>query len=130
MVMLDPMLITQALSNLLANAAQASDKGGVIKLSASLDYLDGRRALALRVLDEGTGIPEAVLPNLFQPFFTTKQRGNGLGLAISQNIAREHGGVIVARNRLDRRGAEISLLLPLDGPSDDAGSRSDTHPAP
>ena len=71
-------------------------------------------------MDEGTGIAPAVLPNLFQPFVTTKPRGNGLGLAISQNIAREHGGQISAHNRDGGKGAVFSLLLPLVHPLDEA----------
>ena len=113
-VVVDPMLVTQALSNLLVNAAQASPPEGVVTLSASLTDVEGKRYLALRVTDEGQGISAAALPNLFQPFYTTKPRGNGLGLALSQNIAREHGGMIVAQNRTDRSGAEFSLLLPIE----------------
>jgi signal transduction histidine kinase len=86
--------------------------------------------LALRVLDEGQGIADSVLPNLFQPFYTTKPRGNGLGLALSQNIAREHGGLIIAHNRTDRRGAEFALLLPVDPqPRIDPISRADSASA-
>ncbi len=113
-VVVDPMLVTQALSNLLVNAAQASPPEGGVTLSASLTDVEGKRYLALRVTDEGQGISAAALPNLFQPFYTTKPRGNGLGLALSQNIAREHGGMIVAQNRQDRSGAEFALLLPIE----------------
>lgn len=112
-VMVDPMLLVQALSNLLVNAAQASPPGGTVVLEPSIRPYEGKPMLALRVLDEGLGIADSVAPHLFQPFYTTKPRGNGLGLALSQNIAREHGGIILAQNRSGQRGAEFTLLLPL-----------------
>ena len=90
--------------------------------------------LAVSVRDEGQGISDAVMPHLFQPFYTTKPRGNGLGLALSQNIAREHGGLIVATNRTDRSGADFTLLVPLQPQSDSADALaavtlSDTAPS-
>jgi signal transduction histidine kinase len=112
-VMVDRALLVQALSNLLVNAAQASPPGGTVVLEPSIRPYEGKPMLALRVLDEGHGIADSVAPHLFQPFFTTKPRGNGLGLALSQNIAREHGGIILAQNRSGQRGAEFTLLLPL-----------------
>ncbi len=117
---LDPTLVTQVLTNLLVNAAQASVPGGEVVIEARRSASDGKPAIELRVLDEGSGIAEAVLPNLFQPFVTTKPRGNGLGLAISQNIAREHGGLIVANNREGGKGAVFSLRLPLVHALDEA----------
>lgn len=119
-VPVDPMLITQALSNLISNAAQASPPGATVSVDASLRDHEGKAMLALSVRDEGQGISDAVMPHLFQPFYTTKPRGNGLGLALSQNIAREHGGVIVATNRTDRSGAEFTLLVPVTPPDESA----------
>lgn len=112
----DPALITQALTNLLANAAQASEPGGRIELRADLREHEGRRFVSLRVRDPGSGINPESLSKLFQPFFTTKKGGNGLGLVISQHIATEHGGTLRARNREDGRGAEFELLLPIESP--------------
>lgn len=118
----DPTLITQALSNLIINAAQASAPGSAVTLDADVVSQQGTSLLALRVRDEGQGLSDAQRAHLFQPFYTTKPRGHGLGLALSQNIAREHGGQIVAGNRSDRVGAEFSLLIPLPAPSDSRSS--------
>ncbi|MFO0654057.1 MAG: ATP-binding protein [Polyangia bacterium] len=119
-VEVDQALVTQVLTNFLVNAAQASEPGSDVVIESRRAQIDGKEAIELRVLDEGTGIAPAVLPNLFQPFVTTKPRGNGLGLAISQNIAREHGGQISAHNRDGGKGAVFSLLLPLVHPLDEA----------
>ncbi|MFO0579308.1 MAG: ATP-binding protein [Polyangia bacterium] len=123
-VEVDPVLITQALSNLLINAAQASTTGGRIHIRADRRELDGNGFISIRVIDDGPGIAPEVLPKLFQPFFTTKPHGNGLGLVISQHIAREHGGSLFARNREDARGAEFELLLPVAPPAANESRRS------
>jgi signal transduction histidine kinase len=111
----DPLLVTQALSNLLSNAAQAMPAGGAVDLHAERQVVLGREEVAIRVADRGAGIPPDAERMLFHPFFTTKPNGHGLGLAVSQNIAVEHGGRIVARNRppADGPGAIFELLLPI-----------------
>ncbi|HEY3355330.1 MAG TPA: ATP-binding protein [Polyangia bacterium] len=108
----DPLLVTQALANLLTNAAQAQP-GGVIALSARRAADLGREHVRFAVADEGPGLTPAQLDHLFLPFFTTKPKGHGLGLAISRNIALEHGGRLEGRNRDDRPGAVFDLWLPL-----------------
>jgi signal transduction histidine kinase len=110
---IDPLLMTQALANLLRNAAQAMPDGGTIDLHAHRATDIGRAHVCITVTDEGPGIAADALPHLFLPFFTTKKKGHGLGLAVSQNIALEHGGRIVARNREDRSGAAFDLWIPL-----------------
>lgn len=111
----DPLLITQILSNLLANAAQATPAGETVELDARRASSLGKDEITIAVRDHGPGIAEAVLPKLFRPFFTTKPDGHGLGLAVSQNIALEHGGRIVARNRPadEGGGAVFELSLPV-----------------
>jgi signal transduction histidine kinase len=64
------------------------------------------------VSDNGPGIPADVLPKLFRPFFTTKARGTGLGLAVVQKIIVQHGGQVEVRNRADG-GAEFIVTLPM-----------------
>jgi signal transduction histidine kinase len=66
------------------------------------------------VKDDGPGIDPSILPRLFEPFASTRldSRGSGLGLAVSEGIVREHGGVILARNRTDRSGAIFEVVLP------------------
>jgi signal transduction histidine kinase len=112
---IDPLLVAQALSNLLANAAQAAPEGGVIELGAARRVVLGREEVAIEVADRGPGLTAEHQRMLFHPFFTTRPGGHGLGLAVSQNIAVEHGGRIVARNRAagDGSGAIFELLLPM-----------------
>jgi len=108
----DPLLITQALANLLINAAQVSPPGGRVTLSVNQTVHLGKPYLAFTVRDEGRGIAPEHREQLFHPFFTTKSQGHGLGLAVTQNIIMEHGGQITAANR-DSGGAEFCILLPL-----------------
>jgi two-component system NtrC family sensor kinase len=115
-VEVDPLLLSQALVNLLTNAAQAmAPAGGRVELTARRAVVLGRGEIAIQVTDEGPGIPDAQIQELFKPFFTTKPEGHGLGLAVSQNILLEHGGRIVARNRLaaEGSGAVFELQLPI-----------------
>jgi signal transduction histidine kinase len=69
-------------------------------------------ALEVRIEDEGAGIAEESLPRLFEPFFTRRKGGTGLGLPIVQRIVEAHGGRVTAANRL-HRGAVFSVVLPL-----------------
>jgi signal transduction histidine kinase len=115
-VEVDPLLFTQVLVNLLSNAAEAmATAGGRVDLSARKTRILGRDQIAIRVADEGHGIPEEHLSDLFKPFFTTKPTGHGLGLAVSQNIVLEHGGRIVASNRpiSEGDGAVFEVQLPV-----------------
>ena len=86
---LDPAQIQQALLNLVMNAVDASPRGAKVRLKSDWD---GFSEVKIWVTNNGSQIPEAVLPRIFEPFFTTKARGTGLGLAIARNIARAHGG--------------------------------------
>jgi C4-dicarboxylate-specific signal transduction histidine kinase len=89
--------------------------GGRVVLTARRTQVLGHDEVAIRVADEGPGIADAHLPQLFKPFFTTKPEGHGLGLAVSQNILLEHGGRIVVENRPSRegRGAAFEVQLPV-----------------
>jgi signal transduction histidine kinase len=112
----DPLLFTQVIVNLLVNAAEAmGTAGGRVELSARRTQVLGHDEIAIRVADEGPGISDAHVAQLFKPFFTTKPDGHGLGLAISQNILLEHGGRIVAQNRssAEGRGAAFEVQLPV-----------------
>lgn len=82
--------LKQVLFNLLKNARQAMKSGGTIKVVASHDD----EFVYLRVADPGEGIPEEELPRVFQPYFTTKQGGHGLGMMIVERILRDHGGQV------------------------------------
>jgi nitrogen-specific signal transduction histidine kinase len=112
----DEALIRQALVNLVRNGVQAAVASGVapakVRISGSLEDLGGKKWQRICVADNGTGIPETDLPKIFLPFYTTKSEGTGLGLAVVQKVALQHGGSIEARNR-EGGGAEFLLWLPL-----------------
>jgi two-component system sensor histidine kinase HydH len=114
----DPEQLKQLFGNLALNALQAIPKGG--RLTFVVRSPDGkggpRRAVEVAVDDTGEGIPEADLPRVFEPFYTTRTKGTGLGLAICKQIAEAHGGGIrVARTGPD--GTTILVTLPVEGPA-------------
>jgi PAS domain S-box-containing protein len=111
----DEALLRQALVNLTRNAAEAARAAGGsprVKISGTMEDLGGKRWQRICVSDNGPGIPERDLPKIFLPFYTTKSEGTGLGLAVVQKVALQHGGSIEARNRPDA-GADFILWLPL-----------------
>ncbi len=87
----DPDQLGQVVSNLLLNALEAAGPGGTVRLAASTD---GPALVAIDVNDDGPGLPPADVARLFQPFFTTKPEGVGIGLALCEALVREHGGSI------------------------------------
>ena len=111
----DEALIRQALLNLTRNGAEAARQAGrepMVTMSGTIEDLGGRKWQRICVSDNGSGIPQEDLPKIFLPFYTTKSDGTGLGLAVVQKVALQHGGSIEARNRNDG-GAEFLLWLPL-----------------
>lgn len=115
----DPNRLEQVLINLVGNAADAMREAPQRRLRLSARTTGGM--VELRVCDSGSGLPEAVRARLFEPFFSTKAEGGGLGLglAISRDIAREAGGELEADNAPDG-GACFTLRLPLPPPADPA----------
>jgi signal transduction histidine kinase len=98
-VVVDPVLIGQALLNLLLNAADATPVGGAVSVTFGRPTADsGARQFHLVVCDTGPGIPAAILDKVFNPFFTTKDNGTGLGLAIVHRIVEAHEGTISVTN--------------------------------
>ena len=102
--------LSQVLMNLLLNAAEATQEGGTITISAcKLTYVD---MIEIRVTDTGCGIPADILSHVFEPFFTTKRgRGTGLGLSICQTYVRSHNGEIRVDSVLNH-GTTVTLTLP------------------
>ena len=107
-VTVDSVRLTQALLNIVINGIQAINGGGRVKVSAA----KAGEFLLLRVQDTGPGIPANELGDIFDPYFTTKAEGNGLGLWIAQQIAVAHGGDLRAENA-PAGGAVFALTLPL-----------------
>jgi PAS domain S-box-containing protein len=108
LVALDERLMKQALLNLVKNALAAMPGGGELKLSA--DSSD--EEVILSVEDSGLGISEEDLPKIFEPYFTTKDNGTGLGLTITFKIVREHGGEISVASR-PGLGSTFAIHLPV-----------------
>jgi two-component system nitrogen regulation sensor histidine kinase GlnL len=119
-ILADESLLTQLFLNLIKNAQEAVGAGGVVKVTSrvladySMTQKGERRArmIAIEVADNGPGIPQDVLENLFTPFFTTKSKGTGLGLAICQKIVSEHRGMIKVDSDASR-GTVFTVMLPL-----------------
>lgn len=104
----DATLIESAVFNLLLNAAEAMDGGGVIQVQTAIE---GESA-AITVSDEGPGVPPDKLEDVFNPFFTTKPTGVGLGLAMVSKFVDSHGGSITVENK-SGSGATFRVLLPI-----------------
>lgn len=104
----DPVRLTQALLNLVINAMQAVERKGRIEVSAA----GNGDAVMISVRDSGPGIPPENLLAIFDPYFTTKPEGSGLGLWIAQQIVTAHGGTLKAQNAAGE-GAVFTMTLPL-----------------
>lgn len=106
----DPLQLRQLLVNLVTNALQAA-KSGAAGVTVTLAH--DPKQLTVIVEDDGEGIPEEVRARLFEPLFTTRMRGVGLGLALCRRIAERHGGQVRAMNR-PQGGARFEVLLPCE----------------
>ena len=105
---LDPELIRRALFNLINNGLQAMPDGGTLTLTAS----QVEEHLLIRVTDTGYGIRQQDLENIFTPFFTTKDKGTGLGLPLAKKIAENHGGTITIESKRGQ-GTSVTFFIPL-----------------
>jgi len=104
---IDPEQMKQALLNLLQNALDATPQGGQIVLSAAAV----QEGLRFDVADTGAGMPQAVLENIFNLYYTTKAHGTGLGLSLTQQIIARHGGTIDVTS-VEGKGTRFSILIP------------------
>ncbi len=100
------------LARIAAEAGRDAGQSPRVLISGTLEALGGRKWQRICIADNGPGIPERDLPKIFLPFYTTKSEGTGLGLAVVQKVALQHGGSIEARNS-QGGGAEFLLWLPL-----------------
>jgi len=114
--------ISQVIQNLVLNADQAMPAGGTINIEAKNLHVDKRgiprhafvkpgRFVSVSVSDQGVGIPEEHLDRIFDPYFTTKQEGSGLGLAVSYAIVKKHDGYLFAESK-SGKGSTFTILLP------------------
>ncbi|CAM3717441.1 PAS domain-containing sensor histidine kinase [Polynucleobacter arcticus] len=127
---LDPVLILQVLVNLLKNSLDSLREvyplssrwtAPPVQISADLDTSTFPAMLRIQVTDNGGGIPESVIERIFEPFFSTKNDGMGMGLNICRSVIESHQGRLMAKNRMDAEHTKISgctftILLPLESP--------------
>ena len=106
----DPQLIREVVVNLLLNSVQACHPGGCIQLQTCYSERNGSVEIVVR--DNGRGIPQELLPRIFQPFFTTKgPDGTGLGLSLTRRIVEQHGGGISVSS-IPGKATEFTVYLP------------------
>ncbi len=114
--------ISQVIANLVVNADQAMPSGGTIAVSCenyrhaagngqAISDLAPGDYVKITIKDEGVGIPEQYLKRIFDPYFTTKPKGNGLGLATTYSIIKHHKGLVTVESEVNR-GSIFSLYLP------------------
>jgi PAS domain S-box-containing protein len=118
--------LRQVFLNLLLNAQQAMEKGGRITVRTSVYEQALQPTVSVQVGDTGRGIPEADIPRIFEPFFSTRTKGTGLGLWVTQDIVRHHGGRIEVTSE-EGAGTTFNVILPVDSPTlseSDAGQDS------
>jgi C4-dicarboxylate-specific signal transduction histidine kinase len=146
---LDPVLILQVLVNLLKNALDSLREGyplssrwsaPPVQISADLDTSTFPAMLRIQVTDAGSGIPDAVLGHMFEPFFSTKSDGMGMGLNICRSIIESHRGRLWAKNHMDIEqtklvGCTFTILLPLDSmglpiESEEDSPKTEAHTQP
>lgn len=119
---IDPGQISQVIANLVVNADQAMPNGGSLRVSCDnfrynstttpvIPDLAPGDYIRIAIRDEGVGIPEPYLKRIFDPYFTTKPKGNGLGLATTYSIIKNHNGLITVESEV-HLGSTFTLYLP------------------
>jgi CheY-like chemotaxis protein len=115
--------IVQVIQNIVLNAVQAMPAGGIVTVTASNKDLHAAQLasvpgpgkwIGITIRDTGVGIPEKNLQHIFEPYFTTKMNGSGLGLASSYSIVKNHGGMIEVASAPDK-GSVFTIWLPAGG---------------
>ena len=121
--------ISQVIQNLVINARQAMPDGGqldiycenfILKQSSNVMPMRQGHYIKIKVVDTGIGIPDTIVHSIFDPYFSTKQEGSGLGLALSYSIVSKHNGYITATS-IQGEGTSFSIYLPVsDGHTEPA----------
>jgi len=112
-IRVDPMRLEQALTEIISNALDAMADGGRLEIAAqSQNSEGGADGVLLEITDTGPGIAAEILPNLCEPFFTTRPEGTGLGLAIAKRYVEETGGRLGIASRIGH-GTTVRIWLPI-----------------
>jgi len=120
----DPSQLKQVFLNIIMNALQAMDDGGILQITVESSRTEAQYASELPAKffiifqDTGEGIPKESLEHVFDPFYTTKKDGTGLGLSISYGIIQQHGGdieieSITKEEKSETRGTKVTIVLPI-----------------
>ncbi|HSM87896.1 MAG TPA: ATP-binding protein [Candidatus Limnocylindrales bacterium] len=127
-VFVDPDQLEQALINLIQNAVESVLLKGVAAADAvAVSWTVKLTDLHVWILDRGVGLSDT--DNLFVPFFTTKEKGSGIGLLLSRQITEAHGGHLRIENRMDGGGCEVEIRIPACVISLDRGEQQDSFQA-
>ena len=109
---IDPTLVSRAIANVIENALHAMPGGGVLTLEAAA----GATGVTLAIRDTGVGLDEAALARIFEPYFSTRASGTGLGMAIAKRNVELNGGTVHVASRRGE-GTTVTLCLPLPAPA-------------
>jgi len=113
-ILADESYISQALHNVILNAVQAMPGGGNLIVEIRADQLPGRQdAVSIEVTDTGHGVPSDQIDDIFNPFFTSKEKGTGLGLAVTNKIVEDHGGSMSVKSERFV-GTSMTITLPSE----------------
>jgi len=123
----DRVQLQQVVMNLLANAAEATSERGDSSRHISLRASAAGDRVVFEVRDTGCGVAPSDAARIFEPFFSTKADGMGIGLSICKTIVERHGGDLSVRANEDGDGSTFWFTVPVAAASDAAAAAADTH---
>ncbi|MDW7651876.1 MAG: PAS domain S-box protein [Bacillota bacterium] len=109
---IDSNQIGQVINNLILNAVQAMPGGGTIHIDINTCEVKKSNYVRIAIRDEGLGIPETIIQKIFDPYFTTKETGSGLGLAVCYSIIKKHNGILEVDSKVGE-GSTFKISLPI-----------------
>jgi len=114
-IQVDSTRFQEVLLNLISNAAEAMPQGGSLRIQSSFPEADGRDFLEISISDTGAGFDKENLKRIYEPFFTTKTEGIGLGIPICRKIIEAHNGTMKISSR-PSQGTTVEIRLPASAP--------------
>jgi len=112
-VQVDADKIRQVILNIIQNSCEAVAKGGKIVIDVTRISIEKESKIKVKISDNGPGIPEKDIKDIFEPFYTTKAQGIGLGLAIALKIIEQHDGSITVKSQMGV-GTSFEILIPCN----------------